>query len=222
LKGGYDVETKPKEPKEPRLHIIDEDDLVRMNVPEEFWPRAAAGLSGLTPSIAPVVKNYARQFDEMMHAGTGLMLIGNSGVGKTGAAVALLKYARERFKTGYFIRIAELREALFSDQDFDSDTSVMSRCRSVDFLVLDDFGEMDLNAKFFKLDELQDLIVSRGPRRRPTIVTSSLSQGDILHKRSSFLEAVGTYTPLFEVTGPDRREKRREALLKKLTSKGDF
>lgn len=215
------MDEQPKEEPKPRLHAIDAGDLTRMNVPEEFWTAGAAGFSGLTPTVKPVIRNYVANFDEMLKKGVGLMLLGDPGVGKTATAVTLLKHARERFLTGYFIRIAELREALREQQSFDADLSIMDRCRAVDFLVLDDFGETDLLAPWFKLGDLSELVVARGQRRRPTIVTSGLGKSIFMSAKPGFFDTIGTYTPDFLIVGSDRREERRKELRKRLTKQDE-
>lgn len=201
----------------PELYTLKAADLVRMNVPEEFWPKTASGWSGLTPSVRAVAFNYVKDFDEMVQLGRGLLLLGGTGRGKTSTAVLLLKEARRRFKTGFFVRAGELRYALSDDHTFDSDTSVWDRCRTVDFLVVDAFGEADLSAPWFNLDRLTDLAQERAERHRPTIVTSDLNLTALTKKRPDFYGKVGTFLVPIEVTGDDRRETEREAAIKRLT-----
>lgn len=208
---------KPGAPEAPKLHQLDAGDLSRMNVPEEFWPRTASGWDGLTPSVRAVAFNYVKDFEEMCRLGRGLLLLGLSGRGKTSTAVLLLKEARRRFRTGFFVRAGELRYALSDEHNFDADTSVWDRCRTVDFLVIDAFGEPDLSAPWFNLDRLIDLAGERGERHRPTLVTSDLKMANLIKKRPDFVSKVGTWLVPIEVEGDDRRESEREAALKRLT-----
>lgn len=198
-------------------HPLTVTDLRRMNVPEEFWRVTYAAA---TPSVQGVLKNYLRNFDEFMGEGAGLYLWGPPGVGKTAAAVVLLKAARERFKTGYFIRASELRDAIRLQHDFDADQSVMERVREVDVLVLDSFGESDLKLPYLKLEELMDLVAGRGQRRKVTLLTTTMPQ-KVVVKHGPFFETVGPYLVPTEVTGEDRRAKKMDLLAEKLHAKDE-
>lgn len=203
------------------FHRLEVPDLVRMNVPKEFWSKRVSGWDGLTPSVRTVAINYVRKFDTLVPAGKGLLLVGSPGVGKTSTAVLLLKEARRRYLTGYFVRVGELRHAMADQQDFDADTTVYGRCLTVDFLVIDAFGEPDLGAPWFNLDKLIDLATERAGHGRPTVVTSDLKLTTFMKKRPEVVEKLGTYLAPFEMTGEDRREAQRIALLKTLTEQDE-
>lgn len=198
-------------------HPLTSSDLRRMNVPDEFW---RVSYAEATPSVQGVLKNYLREFDEFISEGAGLYLWGPPGVGKTAAAVVLLKAARERFKTGYFIRASELRDAIRLQHDFDTDQSVMGRVREVDVLVLDSFGESDLKLPYLKLEELMDLVASRGQRRRVTLLTTTMPV-TVVMKHGPFFETIGPYLVPTEVTGEDRRAKKMDLLAGKLHAKDE-
>lgn len=196
------------------------DDLRRMNLPEEFWSPKNAGWQGLTASIKPVVENYFRTFDQRFKAGTGFSLYGPTGVGKTSTLAVVLKAARERLRTGYFLRVSELRDAMRSETDFDSVQTVMDRCASVEFLALDGFGEADLKAPWFNLTQLRELVISRAQRGRPTFVAFSCSQVLVLGALPDFTQTTGKYIPDFLLNGPDRNEAVRRAAKASLLGKG--
>lgn len=198
------------------LHRLEWRDLVRMNVPKEFAPRAASGWEGVTPSARTLLLNYVANFDEMASQGRGLLLHGSPGRGKTATAVLLLKESRRRMRTGLFLRTSELRNAMAQETNFDAGLSVWERCRTVEFFVLDAFGESDFGAPWFNLDRLIDLAQERASYGRPTVVTTDQSIAEFTHRRIDFASKTATYLVPFEVTGPDRRSADREALRQKL------
>jgi DNA replication protein DnaC len=198
-------------------HKLDRDDLRRMNIPEGFW---SATLAGVTESARKGVANYERNFKRLMQAGGGLYLHGLPGRGKTGAATVLLKYAREHFRSGYFVRVAELREAIKHQQDYDAESLISDRVREVDLLVLDALTSHDLKLPFFRVEDLTELVAFRGERHRPTIITTTISEADMGILDNDFFETVGKYLVPLEVTGENRLGIVRKELIK-LVKGGD-
>lgn len=197
-------------------HKLDVDDLRRMNIPEGFW---SATLAGVTESARKAVANYEHNFKKLMQAGGGLYLHGLPGRGKTGAAAVLLKFARERFRSGYFVRVAELRDAIKHHQDFDAESMITERVRVVDLLVLDALTSHDLKLPFFRVEDLTELIAFRGERHRPTIITTTISETEMTVADPDFFETVGKYLVSVEVTGENRLGVVRKELTKLV--KGD-
>lgn len=199
-------------------HLLTRGDLQRMNVPEEFWK---VSFAGLTESVRTPVANFLRMFDECFRAGTGLYLWGPPGRGKTSTAVVLLKAARERFKTGYFIRASELREALRSRSDFDADMTISERVREVDFLVIDSFGLSDVATPWFKLEDLADLVTARGQRGKVTILTTLLSPVELAEvSKADFFAETGTYLVQTKLEGENRRADRQRQLARAIHGMG--
>lgn len=147
-------------------------DLVRMGIPERYWN---ARLDLIPVSVRPKFNKllHKERLHKCMTEGFGLILSGNSCVGKSSAAVVLLKVARMWGYPGYFITPSTLRRAVFSDRAFDEDFTVLERCRSVDLLVLDDFRVADLEAKGFGVAEFVNLLKHRIDARLSTILSIS-------------------------------------------------
>jgi DNA replication protein DnaC len=206
-------EATEKAKKNPQKHRLDKGDLKRMNVPEEFWP---ASLGHVTPSVRKEMGNYERHLKTFEAAGSGLYLYGKPGVGKTGAAVTLLKFVRERYRSGYFIKVCELREAMRYQHDFDFDETISTRVRTVDFLVLDALTEHDLTLPYFNIDDMIALVAQRGEAHKPTIVTSTLEPSLMAFAKADFFATVGKFLVVQEVTGENRRVEDRKQLSKLL------
>lgn len=192
------------------------DDLTRMNVPQEFW---RVNFAGVTPSVHDVAVNFLKGLPEYFANGAGMWLYGPPGAGKTGTACLLLKSCRERFRSGYFIRAGELREAMRTQQDFDAGESVVERIHSVDVLVLDSYNESDLTLPYLKLPDLMELVVERGQRQKVTLITSNLTPTMLSKHRTDFFDAVGTYLIRVKVDGENRRASRANELSEKLLTK---
>jgi DNA replication protein DnaC len=106
----------------------------------------------------------------------GIGFIGNSGKGKTRAAVLLLERMHDDGKTTFFISATDL--ALNSANQFadnpttkDIARSILTMCRSAQVLVLDDLGKGRMTDRAEA--ELYDLLEYRTSRRFPTIWTSN-------------------------------------------------
>lgn len=193
-------------------HPLVPDDLRRMNVPQEFW---RVTVPAATESVQVPLRNYLAHFDEFVAKGAGMFLWGEPGRGKTGAAVALLKAARERFKTCFFVRAGEFREALQHQHDFDADTSILDRVRDVEVLVIDSYSVTDLKLPYLKLEDLMERIAARGSHRKVTFVTSTLTP-QALMQAGPFFETVGTYLVPVAVTGKNRRAEIQATLAEKM------
>lgn len=117
----------------------------------------------------------------------GIGFIGNSGKGKTRAAVLLLERLHDEGKTVFFISATDL--ALNSANQFADNpatkqiaTSILTLCRSSEVLLLDDLGKGRMTDR--AESELYDLLEYRTSRRRPTIWTSN-SDAEGLHRMFS-------------------------------------
>lgn len=206
-------EATEKAKKNPQKHRLDKGDLRRMNVPEDFW---GVSLAAVTPSVQTEIRNYERHLKTFEASGSGLYLWGKPGVGKSGAAVTLLKFVRERYRSGYFIKVAELREAMRYQHDFDADETISTRVRTVDFLVLDALTEHDLSLPYFNMEDLIALVAFRGENHRPTVVTSTLDPNMKAFATVEFFATVGKFLVTQEVTGENRRSEDRKQLSKLL------
>lgn len=104
---------------------------------------------------------------------SNVLLVGNVGAGKTHAAVALARTVHDQGGTVGFWPVVELLDALRPA----GDPRAMDRTVAVDVLVLDDLGlERPSDWTF---ERLYAVVNRRWLERRPTIVTSNLSAGEL-------------------------------------------
>lgn len=180
-------------------------DMTRMNLPEEYWTVKVARVA---ESVRPAVARYVRKLDEMVDSGVGLLIHGSKGVGKTSIAAGIAMEARSRGYTAFFCQLWEIREMLRSRISFDDDTSLMTRMREVDILVLDGLREEDAIEKFFSLSDIRELIRSRQMHKQVTLVTTRLGPADLKGPlMRAFTEDCQGVLVAMAVDGPNLREE---------------
>jgi DNA replication protein DnaC len=182
-----------------------------MNVPEDLW---RVKIDGVPESVRPVVEKYLLNFRTMAARGAGLVLGGQSGVGKSAIAALILKEARSLGYTSYFGVIWEVRECVRNRVMFDDSMTVLDRCREVDVLVLDGVKVEDAAERAFSLREIEDLLSVRCLRKRVSIITTRLSDKDYLNKTGSLALTVRGSMMYLKVEGPDKREQQDQDLCK--------
>lgn len=100
-----------------------------------------------------------------------IVLIGPTGVGKTGLASGLLLKALQNGHRGLFIRAQDLFDEMYASLADRSSRKLINRLARVDLLVVDEMGYLNLRPEqtniFFKLMEERY-------RRRATIITTNL------------------------------------------------
>lgn len=146
---------------------------------KRFWTTTAGnmekrGIPANRRNQWEIVKDYIEHMDDHIRTGTGLMLIGSVGTGKTTMAIAVLRELVERRGVGYFIPMVSLLDLINSKVD---SQSIIERVKTTPLLVLDDLGaEYDHAWVQAKVDAI---ITERYNRMRATIVTSNLKPTEI-------------------------------------------
>lgn len=156
---------------------ITKKDLVRSNIGKAFWKSRSDEIQDA--GIRKDVMRYRENIDEMIRTATGIVFSGKAGVGKTSAAVCLLKQAVARGYTAYFVTHDELRELQFDAGRLFGDGSdgvtVRHKIDRVDFLVLDDFNASSLIDKAFTPLHLERLLVRRSSAMLTTVMTTRVA-----------------------------------------------
>jgi DNA replication protein DnaC len=104
-----------------------------------------------------------------------VVLIGNTGTGKSHLAAAYLNYAITQGRTGVFVSLidlmASLRMSVSSNEPGQDWDSLLNRFIGADILVLDDLGQEKATDKVIEV--LFFLLNSRVNRQKTTVVTSN-------------------------------------------------
>jgi len=131
---------------------------------------------GITP-VFMAVRKYAREFP--MSEKPGLLLIGETGTGKTHLAVAALQALIERGFEGRFFDFNELIDKIrnsYVSESSASDRAAYSQAMESEILLLDDLGAH--RVKDFVQDVLTSIISYRYNNNKPLIATTNLPDSD--------------------------------------------
>lgn len=113
---------------------------------------------------------------EFVADGTNIVLIGPTGVGKTGLATGILMKALLDGKTGMLVRVQEILDELRRSLADHKTLNLMKRLSKIDVLLADEMGYLNVEPEqanlFFKLMHL------RHEAKKPTILTTNLGYDD--------------------------------------------
>jgi DNA replication protein DnaC len=192
---------------------LSEEDVTRLRIPPRFWEVSLAEVRA-TSLIAPL-KKYLANLDEVFERGVGLLLHGDNGRGKTGAACVILMEARRRGYTGLFLEAAKMKTIVISREEFDEDQTLWERAQTVDFLVLDDLWKGSSDSKGFGEELLDELLRTRSACMRPTIITSNMGPVQAIQAgavKKSTVQSMRETTAYVEVVGPNLREEHERSI----------
>ena len=127
------------------------------------------------------LENYAEGFDQ--NSSPSILLMGGTGLGKTHMSSALAKRVIEKGNDVFYTGAIELFSQ-FENQRFRSysqeENDTVQRCFDCDLLIIDDLGTELINQ--FSVSTLYNLINERISKKKPTVISTNLSQKDILQK----------------------------------------
>jgi DNA replication protein DnaC len=136
-------------------------------------PTARTGLG----TVLLTVKNYVREFPNGERP--GLLLVGETGTGKTHLAVAALRALIARGFDGVFFEYQQLFEKIRSGYDDASGSSDKEAYRTAlesELLMIDDLGAQ--RYKEWVEDTITSIITYRCNHRKPLIATTNLPDDD--------------------------------------------
>lgn len=164
--------------------------------------------------IEDIARKYVANFDAMREQGTGLLLCGQVGTGKSflAAAVAneLIGQGTPCLMTNFSRLISRISEKFGGDQKY------LDGLNRFDLLIIDDLGaERDSE---FTWEKVMNVIDSRYRAGLPLIVTTNLGPKDFADgtdiRRQRIFSRLREMCILLEVTGADRRGKKMQDKLK--------
>ena len=146
---------------------------------------------------------------EFIPRAENIVLVGPTGVGKTGLASGLLLKALQNGHRGIFMRAQDLFDEMYASLADRSTRRFLNRLARVDVLLIDEMGYLNLRPEqtniFFKLMEERY-------RQRPTIITTNLDYAEWAnflgnkHLVDALLSRLRHHCHTVKIDGPSLRE----------------
>ena len=186
-------------------------DYVRINLGKAYWDAKVASVQDA--DVRKVLIRYCERIVIMANSGSGLVISGAIGSGKTWAASAVLKEAVRRRFPSYFVAHEELRELQFQDRVFGDGTdgiTVNQKLKEAKFLVVDNLNEPFIVDKVFGPVHLERLVARRNSRKLVTILTTRVAKS--IRKESSLFDVVSETMVPVNIEGANLRDLARKRL----------
>lgn len=154
--------------------------LIASNIPEDYWECDFSNYLG-PKDAKDSSKTYLKNLGSMKEEGVGLVFGGPPGPGKTTIAAIIFKYlARAGWKC-WMTSLGEIVETIqrsWNGSDENS-SNFLEKCRTVDFLLIDDLGKEHSGPTGFSSTVFDNLIRYRIQHRLPTFLTTNLNRTGI-------------------------------------------
>ncbi len=150
--------------------------------PEQHDPATGWNIRHHMAGVLDDLRAYAEAFDR---DSANLLLIGNAGLGKTHAALAIAGVVLEK---GYDViymsspeLFSQLEAAHFDNTRAGDERALLTAVSEADLLILDDLGTEMVST--YMLSVFYTLLNDRMAARRPTIFTSNITDGPLFERR---------------------------------------
>lgn len=166
---------------------------------------------GYSPEARRVAEWYVDTFQERRAGGEGLMLMGDTGTGKTFYACSI---ANALIARGVPVWVTTMQPLLRKAGDFSKADEVMRQIQTIDLLILDDFGAVQNSPR--NLELMFEIIDARSRSGLPLIITTNLAPRDFkeppleLQRIYSRIKAMcwsSEHSPV-RMSGSDLREQK--------------
>lgn len=165
---------------------------------------------GGNSKIIEIARKYVDNFNVMRSQGTGLLLYGNVGCGKSFAAACIANALIDRgtpcMMTNFSRIINQLQES------FDGRQKYIDNLSRFDLLVIDDMA-VERNSEYV-WENIMNIVDSRYRSGLPLIVTTNLTIGELADpsdiRRQRVYSRLKEMCVPIEVTGADRRTSKME------------
>lgn len=130
------------------------------------------------------IRLYISTFPNRLQDGMGFLLSGECGCGKTGALCFIVKELKLKGYKVYYIDTNELLETISASYDKDEDaTRKLSKLKTYDLLVLDDFGS-EYGKDTWRYNIFLKLLKSRYAKNLPTLMSTNLEPDSLFEEFS--------------------------------------
>ena len=128
---------------------------------------------GYNPAARKVAEWYVDTYQERRKNNEGLMFMGDTGTGKTFFACCI---ANALIQKGVSVWVTTMQPLLRKAGDYNSADMLFEQIKSIELLILDDFGTSQNSAR--NIDLMFEIIDTRERSRKPLIITTNLAPGD--------------------------------------------
>ena len=183
----------------------------------DYYPSTTDPELGCSPRIymsqlLQGLHHYADDFDPT--DSESLMFIGNAGLGKTHAALAIAGIVLERGFDVIYVSspdfFSKLEALHFGTDTSGEEETLLKTVTGADLLILDDLGS-EFNSSFL-ISTLYSLLNNRLGAKLPTIVTTNITDGSLLEKlyTEKISSRLGAFVPIRFVGEDIRVQKAAE------------
>lgn len=165
---------------------------------------------GGNSKIIDIARKYVDNFDAMRSQGTGLLLYGNVGCGKSFAAACIANALIDRGTPCMMTNFSRIINRL--QESFDGRQKYIDNLSRFDLLVIDDMA-VERNTEYV-WENVMNIVDSRYRSGLPLIVTTNLTIGELADpsdiRRQRVYSRLKEMCVPIEVTGADRRTRKME------------
>ena len=165
---------------------------------------------GGNSKIIDIARKYVENFDAMRSQGTGLLLYGNVGCGKSFAAACIANALIDRGTPCMMTNFSRIINKL--QESFDGRQKYIDNLSRFDLLVIDDMA-VERNTEYV-WENVMNIVDSRYRSGLPLIVTTNLTIGELADpsdiRRQRVYSRLKEMCVPIEVTGADRRTRKME------------
>ena len=209
----------------PGRRRINKKDLLRINLGQAFWGARTDLIQ--EQEVRDIVLRYRKNIVEMAKTGSGLLLSGNPGVGKTSVAACVIKEAVSAGLSSYFVTHAELKELRFEKKetlfgDGSDGISVRKKIDTAQLLVIDGFNEPFFTDNAFGPIQLEELLIRRSSNKLVTIMTTRSVATWKQENYSGLLDLVTQCMCSVPMMGKNMRDLVREKLQRRVLGGGEL
>lgn len=182
--------------------------LRQSGIPYRFWTASFETLEETPP--VKIAKQYAAGLKEHVKTGSGILLRGPVGTGKTITACAIAIEAVRQGMSVKFVRAYRLVDDLdtfrhFSDRD--AFEGLERAVRQAKLLILDDFGLE--KPQSWAEAKVESIVSHRYDECLPTVITTNLSTAELKDKYSErVIDRIAETCAIVTLAGESRRRKR--------------
>lgn len=207
------VERNKREAEEQRKRdrMLYLDGMRRTGFPDaEMRKWTFANDDGGNSKIIDIARKYVDNFDAMRSQGTGLLLYGNVGCGKSFAAACIANALIDRGTPCMMTNFSRIINRL--QESFDGRQKYIDNLSRFDLLVIDDMA-VERNTEYV-WENVMNIVDSRYRSGLPLIVTTNLTIGELADpsdiRRQRVYSRLKEMCVPIEVTGADRRTRKME------------